>query len=399
MNVDDTKIETTRNDETREEVRRTYADAVKAPPEGGSSGLVHKGIAVKVAGYTGEELEALPEDAVVNAFGCGNPLAFSDVKQGDVVLDLGSGAGIDLLLASKRVGPRGRAIGVDMTDEMLSVARDAAPVVADRIGHANVEFRRGKIQDLKTDLDAVDQYLRDNPAASAADYEALQAFIAEQGGERPLVDDDSVDLIVSNCVLNLVSDAEKRQLFEEMYRVLRRGGRIAISDIVSDEESPAHLKDDPTLWSGCVSGALTEHGFVQILEEVGFHGITFETYEAEPWQVVEGIEYRSVTLLAWKGKEGPCIEKNQAVIYAGPWKTVEDDDGHVYHRGQRMAVCEKTFDIMTGEPYVDQVIAVPSAIPVTEASEFDCSRSTVRSPKETKSGVPRVTTEPQSNCC
>ncbi|MDA0339567.1 MAG: hypothetical protein O2910_06975 [Proteobacteria bacterium] len=106
-----------------------------------------------------------------------------------------------------------------------------------------------------------------------------------------------------------------------------------------------------------------------------------------------------MTVLAWKGKEGPCIEKNQAVIYRGPWKTVEDDDGHIYHRGQRMAVCEKTFDIATREPYANDLIPVPSALPVASDEIFDCGRSTMRAPQETKSGLPRLTTEPEASCC
>ncbi|MFN3231937.1 MAG: methyltransferase domain-containing protein [Alphaproteobacteria bacterium] len=347
--------------------------------------------------YDPKYLEVIPEEVIERDYGCGDPSRF--VQEGETVLDLGSGTGKICFIASQLVGAEGKVIGVDMTDEMLAVAREAAPVVAERIGYGNVEFRRGKIQDLRTSLDAVDALLADRPVISAADYEALQGAIAEQGRTDPLVADDSVDLIVSNCVLNLVSDGEKRQLFEEMFRVLKKGGRIAIADIVSDEDSPDHLKNDPTLWSGCVSGAMTEHGFIQLLEEVGFYGMQIETYEPEPWQVVEGIEYRSVTVMAWKGKQGPCIEKNQAVIYRGPWKTVEDDDGHVFHRGQRMAVCEKTFDIMGREPYVEHVIPVPSALPVTTSDEFDCARPTVRSPEETKSGLPKMTSEPQSSCC
>ncbi len=347
--------------------------------------------------YDPKYLEVIPQEVIERDYGCGDPSRF--VREGETVLDLGSGTGKICFIASQLVGPEGKVIGVDMTDEMLAVARDAAPVVAERIGYANVEFRRGKIQDLRTSLDAVDALLADKPVATAVDYESLQGAIAEQGRLDPLVADDSVDLIVSNCVLNLVSDGEKRQLFEEMFRVLKKGGRIAIADIVSDEDSPEHLKNDPNLWSGCVSGAMTEHGFIEMLEDVGFYGMQIETYEAEPWQVVEGIEYRSVTVMAWKGKQGPCIEKNQAVIYAGPWKTVEDDDGHVFHRGQRMAVCEKTFDIMGSEPYVEHVIPVPSALPVTTSDEFDCARPTLRSPEETKSGLPKMTTEPQSSCC
>jgi len=124
--------------------------------------------------------------------------------------------------------------------------------------------------------------------------------------------------------------------------------------------------------------------------------------DAEPWQIVEGIEYRSMTVLAWKGKEGPCIEKNQAVIYKGPWKTVTDDDGHELIRGERMAVCEKTFEIMNKAPYAEHIIPVPAQVAVEEEIEFnDCGGMRRRDPKETKAGIAPVTTNPDqgSSCC
>lgn len=344
-------------------------------------------------------LKAIPQEVIERDYGCGDPSQY--IEAGDTVLDLGAGGGKICFIAAQVAGPEGRVIGVDMTPEMLDLARRSAPEVAANIGYDNVEFRRGRIEDLKTDLDKVDAWLQDHPVHSVADHEALTAEIARLQAEEPLVADDSVDVIVSNCVLNLVADGKKGQLFREMYRVLRTGGRIAVSDIVSDEPSPEHLKNDPELWSGCISGALTESEFVRLLEDAGFHGITVESYDDAPWQIVEGIEYRSVTVRAFKGKEGPCIEKNHAVIYKGPWKSVEDDDGHTYYRGQRMAVCEKTFNLLMREPYAGALIPVPPQQPVTEEREFDCSRPTIRSPQETKAGVAPVTRTPASDsgCC
>lgn len=347
--------------------------------------------------YDPKYLEVIPDEVIERDYGCGDPSQY--VREGEVVLDLGSGTGKICFIASQIVGEAGRVIGVDMTEDMLAVASAAAPVVAERIGYANVEFRRGQIQDLRTDLDVLDAYVKENPVRSAEDYQALQTQMAVARADNPLIADNSVDVVVSNCVLNLVDDSLKRDLFAEMFRVLKRGGRIAISDIVSDEASPQHLKDDPELWSGCVSGALVEHEFVQLLEDIGFYGITIDKWDQDPWQVVEGIEYRSMTILAWKGKEGDCVEKNEAVIYKGPWKRVEDDDGHVYHRGQRMAVCEKTFGILNKAPYADHIVPVPPNIPVTSETEFDCSRPTLREPQETKTGVPKVTVGPKGDCC
>ncbi len=346
--------------------------------------------------YDEDLLKAIPREVLERDYGCGDPSHY--IQPGETVLDLGSGSGKICFIASQIVGPQGKIIGVDMTAEMLDLARRNAPEVARAIGYANTEFRRGTIQDLRTDLDALDSLLAANPVKSAEDYQAIQAEIENLKQTAPLIADNTIDVVVSNCVLNLVGDAEKRQLFAEIHRVLKPGGRIAISDIVSDEPSPEHLKADPDLWSGCVSGALQEHEFVRALEDAGFYGIALDKRDEQPWRIVEGIEYRAITVLAWKSKEGPCIDKNHAVVYRGPWKTVEDDDGHVYHRGQRMAVCEKTFKIMTREPYARDMIPVEPAIAVTEERVFDCSRPTVRDPSETKQGVAPVTTE-ESDCC
>jgi SAM-dependent methyltransferase len=152
---------------------------------------------------------------------------------------------------------------------------------------------------------------------------------------------DSIDVILSNCVLNLVKSEDKEKLFREMFRVVWRGGRVAISYIVSDEDVPEHLQKDPELWSGCISGAYRDDVFLDAFERAGFYGMEIVKRDEKPWQIVEGIEFRSLTVLAYKGKQGTCRERNQAVIYKGPWKRVIDDDGHVLVRGARMAVTAK----------------------------------------------------------
>ncbi len=275
------------------------------------------------------------------------------------MLDLGSGSGKACYIISQIVGAKGKVIGVDFNPPMLELARKYQQSIGDQLGYHNVEFRRGKIQDLKTNLELLDQHLQDNPVRSVADLARLEEFKTRIRRERPLIADESIDVIVSNCVLNLVRPEDKRNLFAEMYRVLKRGGRVAISDIVSDEPVPEHLAQDPNLWSACVSGAFQEEELLRAFEEAKFHGIQIEDFSSVPYQTVEGIEFRAVTVTAYKGKEGPCIERNQAVIYRGPWKQVMDDDGHTLERGARMAVCEKTFGIYSKAPYKDQFILVP----------------------------------------
>ncbi len=334
--------------------------------------------------YDEKYLEVIPEEIIERDYGCGDPSKY--VNPGETVLDLGSGTGKICYIISQKVGEEGKVIGVDLNDEMLGLARSYQKEIGDKIGYHNVEFRRGKIQDLKLDLDKADVFLKENPIKDASDLIGYEEFIEGQQKNQPLISDGSIDLVVSNCVLNLVKDEDKKKLFAEIHRVLKKGGRVAISDIVSDEGIPEHLKNDPELWSGCISGALKEDEFLQAFADVGFYGIQIESRQEEPWQTIEGIEFRSLTLTAYKGKEGPCLERNQAVIYRGPWKAVIDDDGHTLHRGERMAVCAKTFEIYSKEPYVGDIIPLEpyEDIPLQEAESFACNKSARRHPRETK---------------
>ena len=213
--------------EVRDEVEKAYANAVTKPAQSSNAccGPVQKGVVVKLAGYTREELDALPQEAVVNSFGCGNPLAFSEVCEGDVVLDLGSGAGIDILLAGKKVGPTGRAIGVDMTDEMIAKANEN--IAESKL--TNVEVRKGTIEDMP-------------------------------------VESNSVDWVISNCVINL--SPEKPKVFAEIARVLRPGGRALISDLVV-EELPQWIRTNQALYNSCISGAISESDYLAGLLSAG----------------------------------------------------------------------------------------------------------------------------------
>jgi ubiquinone/menaquinone biosynthesis C-methylase UbiE len=175
----------------------------------------------------------LPEQAVLASLGCGNPTALAQLNEGEVVLDLGSGGGIDVLLSARRVGPSGKAYGLDMTDEMLTLARENQR----KAGLENVEFLKGEIEAI------------------------------------PLPD-RSVDVIISNCVINLSTD--KGRVLEEAFRVLKPGGRFAVSDVVIRGEVPAEVRRSMELWVGCVAGALTEEEYQQRLLEAGFENIGIE---------------------------------------------------------------------------------------------------------------------------
>jgi len=343
--------------------------------------------------YERKHLEAIPEEVIQKDYGCGDPSKW--LKHGETVLDLGSGTGKICFIASQVVGPEGRVIGVDMTDDMLEVARRNAPLVAERIGYSNVEFRKGRIQDLALDLDQLNKALQVKPVTNAADFMNLETITEALREKQPLIASYSIDVVVSNCVLNLVEPEQKPKLFSEIFRVLKKNGRAVISDIVSDEPVPEAMRKDAHLWSGCISGALTEEGFLKAFEAAGFYGVELVKFETKPWQTVEGIEFRSVTVQAFKGKQGPCFEHNQAVVYQGPFKSVKDDDGHRFDRGVRTAVCDKTFKLLQSSPYAKHFAPIEplTEIQPKDAKPFKCSGTTRRHPKETKGQDYSVTTE------
>ncbi|MGE5303656.1 MAG: methyltransferase domain-containing protein [Alphaproteobacteria bacterium] len=355
--------------------------------------------------YDRSLLAVIPEEIIEKDYGCGDPSRY--VRPGETVLDLGSGSGKTCYIISQIVGAQGKVLGVDFNPEMLALARKYRHSVGEKIGFHNVEFRMGRVQDLRTNLELIDRYLQQHPIQSVVDLADFRDFENRINREQPLIADESIDIVVSNCVLNLVRPEDKKALFAEMYRVLKRGGRIAISDIVADEPEPEHWVRDPKLWSGCISGAFLEEEFFKAFEEARFYGIHIEDFQSQPYQTIEGIEFRSITVTAYKGKEGPCIEHNQAVIYRGPWKEVVDDDHHVLPRGVRVAVCEKTFEIYSKPPYQDQFILVPprEEVPRDKTGVFDCSRDRRRDPRETKGVDYKITQNsgsvcgPGSTCC
>ena len=228
------------HDDIRSAVAQAYAKAVTRSRAGSCCSAPDSECeTTKLFGYVGEDLQALPNDAVVNSFGCGNPLAFSEVKEGDTVLDLGSGAGIDLFIAAKRVGPAGRVIGVDMTDEMIARAREN--IAASEFD--NIEVRKGIIEKLP-------------------------------------VEDSSVDLVISNCVINLSPD--KPEVFREITRVLKPGGRAAVSDIVLLQPLPDSIRSNVEAYIACIGGAVSIDTY---LADVRAAGLTIAKAERKSYDV------------------------------------------------------------------------------------------------------------------
>lgn len=288
-------------DATRESVKEFYSRAAIEP----QASLCCPG------GYPAEETSHIPPEVIDRFYGCGSPISLAGITPGETVLDLGSGAGIDCFIAAKKTGREGKVIGIDMTDEMLKVANRHRDAVGESLGYNNVEFRKGFLEEIP-------------------------------------VDSKSVDLITSNCVINL--SPNKRKVFQEMWRGLRDCGRIVVSDIVSDREIPELLKKDEQLLGECIAGSLTETRFLSCLEQAGFYGI--EVLDRKYWKSVENIEFYSVTVRGYKfEKTSGCVYTGQYATYKGPFKFIIDEEGHVFPRSQAIEVCTDTALKLSAAPY------------------------------------------------
>lgn len=209
-------------------------------------------------GYSEEDLKNIPEDSTMG-LGCGNPVAIAGLQEGETVLDLGSGGGIDVFLAAKKVGAKGKVIGVDMTEEMVN----KSSALATKYGYPNVEFRLGEIENLP-------------------------------------IENESIDIIISNCVINLSPDKEK--VFREAHRVLKPNGRLMISDIVTEEELPDEVKKSFAAWAGCVAGALEKNQYLNTIKRAGFKKVEIvsqSTNEIELSEELKG-EVTSIQVEAYK---------------------------------------------------------------------------------------------------
>jgi MoaA/NifB/PqqE/SkfB family radical SAM enzyme/SAM-dependent methyltransferase len=263
--------------------------------------------------YDDEAVAHIPREVLDRFYGCGSPIGLAGVTLGETVVDLGSGAGIDVFIAAKRTGPTGSVIGIDMTPAMLDVANQNKARVAEKLGYDVVEFRRG--------------YLEEIPVESR-----------------------SVDVITSNCVVNLSPD--KPRVFEEMWRILKDHGRMVISDIVSEREVPPHLKVNPDLWGECLVGALTQEQLLSQLERAGFYGLRVltKTY----WKDVEGYPFFSLTVQGFKyEKNSGCVYQGHRAVYLGPGKAFLDEEGHLFPRNEAYEVCTDTVAKLSRPPYRD----------------------------------------------
>jgi radical SAM protein with 4Fe4S-binding SPASM domain len=258
-----------------------------------------------------DDLAHIPPEVVERFYGCGSPVSAAAPQPGETLVDLGSGAGIDCFIASRRVGREGRVFGIDMTDQMLGVARESQPKVASALGYDNVEFRRGFL-------------------------------------ERIPLDDRSAHVVTSNCVINLSPD--KPAVLREIWRVLEDRGRAVIADIVAEGDVPLAMRADGQLWGECISGAMSEEAFLAAFERAGFYGVSI--LKKAFWREVEGTRFHSVTVRGYKfEKQAGCRYVGQHAVYLGPMKAVVDEEGHMFPRGTPIEVCTDTAAKLSAAPY------------------------------------------------
>jgi radical SAM protein with 4Fe4S-binding SPASM domain len=261
--------------------------------------------------YDAADTAHIPAEVIERFYGCGGPMSVAAVQPGETVVDLGSGAGIDVFIAAKKVGPTGRAIGVDMTDPMLGVAGQNRARVAQALGYDVAEFHKGFLEDV------------------------------------PLPD-RVANLVTSNCVINL--SADKPKVLREMWRVLADHGRVVLADIVADRPLPRDLTVNAHLWGECVSGALPEERFMAELERAGFYGLT--VLKKTFWKRVQGYDFFSVTVRGFKfEKKAGCVFLGQRAVYLGPYVAIVDEEGHHFPRGQAVEVCTDTAAKLAQAPY------------------------------------------------
>jgi arsenite methyltransferase len=264
-------------------------------------------------GYDFNELQGfIPQEVLAISYGCGTPAGLDTVQVGETVLDIGSGGGIDCFEALRRVGASGKVIGIDMTEEMLSIARSHAPRVAQNLGvpASCIEFKKGEAEAL------------------------------------PLPD-QSVDLVISNCVINLSPD--KQKVFSEIYRVLKPGGRFTISDILCDSPLPQYLKRDTEKWGACLTGALDSSEYFNHIQNTGFYGLSLN--KSYPWRSVDGYHFLSLTLTAHKL---PQVQDPHKIAYAmltGPFSRAIDEQHNLHLRGVSKKINASTLQLLQSKVY------------------------------------------------
>ena len=281
--------------------------------------------------YNSGDLSHIPEEVLEISYGCGSPVNRANILRGESVVDLGSGGGIDCFIAAKLVGETGRVYGIDMTEEMLNVARTNGKKVAENLSYSNVEFKHGFLENIP-------------------------------------MEDGSVHLVTSNCVVNLSTD--KKEVFKEIHRILKPEGRFVIADIISEKAVPADMKNNKELWGECISGALTLKEFLDAASLSGFHGLSVR--KDYLWKEVNGIKFYSFTIEGYKylKPENTSCCKTFTAIYAGPFNSVTCQNTQ-FPVGVPVEIDEEMAVLLQSHPYADLLSITDPETEAPAESESD----------------------------
>ena len=268
--------------------------------------------------YNPVELSHIPKEVLEISYGCGSPVGKAGLQEGQTMVDLGSGGGIDCFIAAKHVGETGHVYGIDMTEEMLSIARKNSEQVVKNLGYDNIKFKQGFLENIP-------------------------------------IDDNCVDLVTSNCVINL--STKKNEVFKEIYRILKPGGHFLIADIISEVEVPEKMRNNKALWGECISGALTLKDFLNYAYNNQFQGLHIQ--KDYLWKEVEGIKFYSYTIEGYKfsSKEKSSEDNSIFATYAGPFESVVFQ-GTKFLLGDAVKIDHKIAKIMSSHSYSGQFIII-----------------------------------------
>jgi len=306
---------------SREDVREFYSKAAVATQESLCCPVKYERV----------DLSHIPERVLEISYGCGSPVNKANIRPGESLVDLGSGGGIDCFIAAKIVGESGRVTGIDMTEKMLTVARENAQEVSQNLGYNNLEFKQG--------------FLENIPMA-----------------------DESVNVVTSNCVINL--STQKKEVFKEIHRILKPGGRFVIADIISDQPVPEEMQNNRELWGECVSGALTLDEFLGYSREANFHG--FSVVKDYLWKEVEGLKFYSYILSGYKHNPPAArCAGGQIAIYKGPFATVTCRDT-TFAVGIPVEVDADTAEMLSASPYEEMFNLIDPENEEIETGDDSC---------------------------
>ena len=284
--------------------------------------------------YNLTDLSHIPKEVAEISYGCGSPVGLAGLSKGEVMLDLGSGGGIDCFIAAKHVGKTGQVYGIDMTDEMLQISRKNAALVAKNLGYNNIDFKKGFLEEIP-------------------------------------IEDTSVDLVTSNCVINL--STKKNDVFKEIYRILKPGGRFLIADIISEAAVPEEMKNNKELWGECISGALTLKEFLDYARGNQFKGLRIK--KDYLWKEVANIKFYSYIIEGFKYLPNKNLSDGKSVFatYVGPFDTVSFQ-GTTFQISIPVEIDKNTAELISSHSYSGQFIITDPAIekPTENGSESSC---------------------------